>query len=62
MWLTETGVPLVVQTSVPLPPALDALYGQLSVLMRPVDSRVVLDALANEIGKAGAEELPKLVL
>ena len=35
MWLTETGVPLVVQTSVPLPPALDALYGQLSVLMRP---------------------------
>ena len=51
MWLTETGVPLVVQTSVPLPAALDALYGQIAVLMRPVEPRIVLDALASEIGK-----------
>ena len=51
MWLTKTGVPLVVQTTVPLPPALDALESQLSVLMRPVATRAVLDALAIEIEK-----------
>ena len=55
MWLKEAGVPLVVQTSVPLPAALDALYGQISVLMRPVDSSVVLEALAQEIGKSGPQ-------
>ena len=54
MWLTETGVPLVVQTSVPLPAALDALYGQIAVLMRPVERRIVLDALVSEIGKIGS--------
>lgn len=50
--LAEAGVPLVVQTSTPLPPALEALDGRLSVLMRPVDPRTVIDILAGEIGKA----------
>ncbi len=52
MRLAESGVPLVVQTSVPLPPALEALDGRLSVLMRPVDPRTVVAALVSEIGKA----------
>ena len=57
MWLKEAGVPLVVQTSVPLPAALHALYGQISVLMRPVNSSVVLEALAQEIGKSGPQRM-----
>ena len=54
MWLADTGVPLVVQTSLPLPEALESLNGKLSVLMRPVDPHTVLEALANEISKAKA--------
>lgn len=50
--LAEEGVPVVAQTSTPLPPALDALDGRLAVLMRPVDSRTVIDILAGEIGRA----------
>lgn len=50
--LAEAHVPMVVQTSIPLPEALDTLDGRLSVLMRPVDARTVIDSLAHEIGKA----------
>ena len=53
--LSESGVPLVVQTSVPLPPALEELDGRLSVLMRPVDPRTVIGALASEIGKVAPQ-------
>ena len=49
--LSENGVPLVAQTSVPLPPPLEALDGRLSVLMRPVNPRTVIDILATEIAK-----------
>lgn len=50
--LSERGVPLVAQTSVPLPPRLEALDGRLSVLMRPVNPRIVIDMLAAQIAKA----------
>ena len=50
--LAETGVPLVVQTSIALPPALEALDGRLSVLMRPIDARTVIDTLAVKIRNA----------
>lgn len=50
--LAETGVPVVVQTSTTLPPALEDLDGRLPVLMRPVDSRTVVDILAGEISRA----------
>ena len=49
--LVRTGVPLVVQTSVPLPTALEDLADRLMVLIRPVDPRTVIHALANEISK-----------
>ena len=58
--LSESGVPLVVQTSVPLPPALEELDGRLSVLMRPVDPRTVIGALASEIGKVAPQSANRL--
>ena len=51
MRLAEAGVPLVVQTSVPLPPALEPLEGRLPVLMRPIDPRAVIRTLANAMGR-----------
>jgi hypothetical protein len=50
--LAAEGVPLVLQTSAPLPPALQNLVDRLPMLMRPVDPRTVIAALDNEIGKA----------
>lgn len=61
MRLAQQGVPLVVQTSTPLPPALEALDGRLPVLMRPIDARTVIDTLANEIGKADLRNGNRLV-
>jgi hypothetical protein len=52
--LAGEGVPLVLQTSMPLHPALERLDGPLSVLMRPVDARTVVINLANEIQKASS--------
>ena len=60
MQLMDRGVPLVVQTSSPLPPALERLDGRLSVLMRPVDAQTVLDRLAGEIGKAAPPPVNRL--
>jgi hypothetical protein len=54
MRLAKEGMPLVVQTSMPLPRALDCLDGRLSVLMRPVDARTIIRTLAAEISKAAA--------
>ena len=54
MRLVKAGMPLVVQTSMPLPRALDCLDGRLSVLMRPVETRTIIRTLADEIGKADA--------
>jgi hypothetical protein len=54
MRLIEQGVPLVVQTSMPLPNALERLDGRLSVLMRPVGARTIIRVLADEISKAAA--------
>jgi hypothetical protein len=55
MRLAEDHVPLVLQTSIPLPNALAAIERRLPVLMRPVDARTVIDALTAEIGKARPE-------
>ena len=55
MRLTESGVPLVVQTSIPLPQALECMDDRLHVLMRPIDARTVIDALELEIGKAAPQ-------
>ena len=48
--LAEGGVPLVMLTSTPLPPALDALEGRLPVLMRPVAIRTLIHRLVIEMG------------
>jgi hypothetical protein len=48
--LAETSVPFVIQTSIPLPAALDRLDGRLSVLMRPVSPRKIIDALLSQMG------------
>jgi hypothetical protein len=52
--LSEQNVPVVLQVSGVLPEALRALDGAVCVLMRPVDSRTVLETLLIEIGKAKA--------
>jgi hypothetical protein len=55
--LTERGVPLVVQTSIPLPPELERLDGRLSVLMRPIDARTVIASLVEEFAKPPRPQL-----
>lgn len=60
MRLTEAGVPVVVQTSIALPPALEAHDGRLSVLMRPVDPRTVIYVLTDEIDNAKVHGTIKL--
>jgi len=57
--LAERGVPVIAQTSVPLPPSLQELDGRLPVLMRPVDPNKVVATLADEIVKAEGHELTK---
>jgi hypothetical protein len=52
--LGERNVPVVLQVSGVLPEALRSLDGAVCFLMRPVDSRTVLEALLIEIGKAKA--------
>jgi hypothetical protein len=52
--LRELNVPVVLQVSGELPEELRALDGAVCVLMRPVDSRTVLETLLNEIGKTKA--------
>ena len=49
--LAEKGVPVIAQTSVPLPPELQQLDDQLPVVMRPVDPDQVVAILAGEIGE-----------
>lgn len=56
--LTDAGVPVIAQTSVPLPPALQAMDGRLPVLMRPVDPGKVIALLARAMG--GAESGARL--
>jgi len=52
--LSEQNVPVVLQVSGVLPETLRALDSAVCVLMRPVDSRTVLETLLTEIGKAKA--------
>ena len=47
--LVDSNVPLVAQTSIPLPETLQALDGRLPVLMRPVDPNMIVAVLASEI-------------
>lgn len=49
--LADVGVPVVVQTSVPLPGDLGELADRLPVLMRPVDPQTVVETLAIAIEK-----------
>ena len=62
--LAEAGVPVIAQTSVPLPPVLQELDGRLPVVMRPVDPDRVIALLAREIdgskGDAVIEEQPSI--
>ena len=50
--LAERGVPLVMLTSTPLPPALDALERRLPVLMRPVAVRTLVHRLSIEMDRS----------
>ncbi len=54
--LARAGVPLVVQTSVPLPREMEAVEDRFAVLVRPVDTRSVVNTLANEIARAELTE------
>ena len=49
MRLAEAGVPVIAQTSVPLPTALQELDGRLPVMMRPIDADKVIATLAHEV-------------
>ena len=55
--LSDSGVPLIAQTSVPLPPELLELDGRLPVVMRPVNADTVVATLAVEIVKAEERDL-----
>lgn len=50
------NVPLIVQTSTPVPQAIAHLNGQVSVLVKPVDVRTVIDTLVARIGTAERPE------
>ena len=50
--LAEAGVPVIAQTSIPLPAALQELDGQLPVMMRPIDAEKVIISLANQMDEA----------
>jgi len=52
MLLAERDVPLVIQTSVPLPHSLGDLSESASVLTRPVDPRTLLESLLIEVGRS----------
>lgn len=49
--LAQSNVPMIIRTCGPLPQPLDGLAGQIGVLVKPVDTRIVIDALLDEIGK-----------
>jgi len=51
MLLAERDVPIVVQISTSLPHGLGDLSERASVLVRPVDSRTVIETLLMEIGR-----------
>ena len=52
--LCEHNIPIVLQASGKLPEALRAFDGTVCILMRPVNSKTVLETLLIEIGKAEA--------
>jgi hypothetical protein len=52
MLLAGEGIPTVVQTIWPPPPALQTLDGRTTVLLKPVDAALLLDTLLVEIGRA----------
>ena len=52
--LAETDMPLVVQTSLPLPAMVEQLNGRLSVVMRPADPRAIIDTLLGQIDSRAA--------
>ena len=52
--LADRLVPIVAQVSGSVPPAVTRLDGKVSVLMRPVDPRTILQCLSVEIAKLDA--------
>lgn len=52
MLLVQRDVPVVIQISTPLPRSLGDLGDQASILVRPVDSRTVLNCLLVQIGRS----------
>lgn len=50
--LAEAGVPVIAQTSIPLPTALQELDGRLPVMMRPIDADKVIANLAHQMDEA----------
>ena len=50
--LAEAGVPVIAQTSIPLPASLQELDGRLPVMMRPIDAGKVIATLAHEIDES----------
>jgi len=52
MLLTGQDVPIVAQISASLPPGLGDLRERASVLVRPVNPRMILETLAVEIGRS----------
>jgi len=51
MLLAGEGIPTVVQTACPPPPTLHSLDGKTTVLIKPVNAALVLDALMIEIDR-----------
>ena len=50
--LAEAGVPVIAQTSIPLPAALQELDGQLPVMMRPIDAEKVIITLEHQMDES----------
>lgn len=51
--LSDRGMPIVFRASTGMPQQLADLHGRVTVLHKPVDPRLVLDSLINDIGSAG---------
>ena len=50
--LAEAGVPVIAQTSIPLPAALQELDGRLPVMMRPIDAEKVIITLVHQMDQS----------
>jgi hypothetical protein len=59
--LADRSMPVIMETSGPVPPSVAALDGRVAVLMRPVDPGTIVGTLLIQIGKADlARDMNKL--